>query len=86
MSQDPNEMSCKELVELITDYLEGSLPPRDRIRFEEHLSICSSCRTYLDQMRLTIAAVGNLSEESLPAGSTAELMAVFRDWKRSVSS
>ena len=81
MATDPTGMSCKELVELITEYLEGSLPPEDKARFEQHLAFCDWCRTYLEQMRLTIHTLGELSEESIPEGVKAELLEVFRTWK-----
>jgi anti-sigma factor RsiW len=81
MSVDPNEISCKELIEIITDYLEGKLPPDERRKFEDHLSICEACLLYLEQMRETIRAVGRLSEEAVPAQAKEELLAVFRNWK-----
>ena len=59
-------MTCKELVDLITEYLEGALSVSDRLRFEQHLDRCSPCRVYLEQIRQTIRAVGRLSEESIP--------------------
>ncbi len=73
-------VTCKELVELVTDYLEGDLPPSERVRFELHISICEDCTTYLDQMRATIAAVGRLPAESIPPTSRDELLRAFRDW------
>ena len=82
---DAYEFSCKELVELVTDYLEGALPPPTRAAFEEHLELCEGCRAYLQQMELTIQMVGGLSEESIPAPAKAELLDAFRDWKRSRS-
>ena len=50
------ELTCAEVVEVITNYLEGRMPAHERERFEEHLSFCDGCSTYLEQMRLTIAA------------------------------
>jgi anti-sigma factor RsiW len=76
------EMPCQELVEVITDYLEGALSPEDRRRFEEHLSVCGGCRNYLDQMRATIRATGALNEESIPAGIREQLLTAFRAWRR----
>lgn len=75
------EMSCKELVEVITDYLEGTLPVPDRMRFEEHLSICPGCQIYLEQMRQVVATLGKLSEENIPPNARDELLRAFRDWK-----
>ena len=77
------EMPCQELVELITDYLEGALPYVDRERFEEHLKSCRHCRTYLEQMRQTIRALGRLPEASIPEKAKAELLEAFRDWHKS---
>ena len=58
MSVFVREMPCQELVELVTAYLEGYLAPAERTRFEEHLATCSGCRTYLQQMRMTLRALG----------------------------
>lgn len=77
-----DEMNCKELVEIITGYLEGALSPADRARFEEHLAVCPGCQTYLDQMRQTIRALGRLTEESIPPQARQELLRVFRRWKK----
>ena len=78
-----NELSCIELVELVTAYLEGALSPRDRVRFEEHLAICQGCRNYLDQMQQTITLVGKLAVESVPVGAREQLLQAFRNWKSS---
>ncbi len=78
----PGELSCEELVELVTDYLEGALPRRDGRRFEQHLAECEGCEAYLDQMRRTIELTGRLCEETLPAGARETYLEVFRDWKR----
>ena len=76
------EMTCRELVDVITEYLEGTLADAERARFEEHLGECRYCATYLDQMRDTIAALGELREESVSAEARAELLEAFRGWKR----
>jgi predicted anti-sigma-YlaC factor YlaD len=77
-----DEMTCKELVELVTEYLEGTLSALDCARFEEHLAECPGCRTYLQQMRQTIRVLGRLPEESLSPDSREELLRAFRTWKR----
>jgi anti-sigma factor RsiW len=77
-----NEMSCKELVELVTEYLEGTLPPAERERFEAHLETCGGCANYLQQMRQTIRALGQLTEETIAPQTRAELLQVFKNWKR----
>jgi len=78
----PSEMACKELVELVTEYLEGTLSRTDRQRFEDHLKDCGYCATYLDQMRQTIRTLGRLTEESLPEDAKQDLLRIFRDWKK----
>ena len=75
-------MTCKELVELVTDYLEMRLAPGDLKRFEAHLELCDPCVTYIEQIRQSVTVVGTLSEETLPPGAADTLLAEFRDWKR----
>ncbi len=75
------QMSCKELVEVITDYLEGTLPTEDRARFERHLAGCEGCQAYLDQMRQTIAALGHLPQESISPEAETKLLEAFRGWR-----
>ena len=79
-------LTCIELVELVTEYLENSLPAAERARFEAHLALCPGCVTYLEQMRLTIRILGRLSEDSLDEPTRDMLLLLFRDWKRSGSS
>ena len=74
------EMPCRELVELVTEYLEGTLPAEDRMRFEAHLGECEYCTTYLDQMRTTIRLVGRIPEASVDPAAMHGLRAAFRDW------
>ena len=81
MSAPAEEMSCRELVEVITDYLEGTMRAADRARFEAHLEICPFCATYVDQVRQTIAVVGELREESIAPQARERLLAAFRDWR-----
>lgn len=75
------ELTCKELVELVTDYLENALSESDRTRFDAHLSDCPFCHIYLDQMRQTIRAAGQLHEEAIPPEALSDLLARFRDWR-----
>lgn len=75
------ELTCKELVELVTDYLEGALPHADRVRFDEHLATCPYCAIYLDQMRQTIRALGRLPEASISSEALETLLAHFRRWR-----
>ena len=75
------EMACNELVELVTEYLEGTLSPADRVRFEAHLAECRHCVIYLKQMRQTIQVMGRLREDTIPEPAKRELLRAFRDWK-----
>jgi anti-sigma factor RsiW len=75
------ELTCQELVELVTDYLEGVLPPADRSRFEAHLAGCRGCRAYLRQVRQTIRLAGRLTDDAVPAATKQRLLDAFRAWK-----
>jgi anti-sigma factor RsiW len=82
MSQVLDQITCRELVELVTDYLEGALSEADRSRLDAHLEGCDACRTYVEQMRLTIKACGRISEESLDPEIRGVLLDAFRGWNR----
>jgi anti-sigma factor RsiW len=75
---DGTAISCQEVVEVITDYLEGKLAPADVAIFEAHLELCDGCKWYLDQMRTTIAAVGRIEETDVPPELRDNLLAAFR--------
>lgn len=75
------ELTCAELVELVTDYVEGALSPADRARFDAHLGVCEGCSVYLGQMRTTIELTGRLSEADLDPRMRDALLATFREWK-----
>jgi anti-sigma factor RsiW len=77
----PEEMTCRELVEVITDYLEGTMPASERARFEAHLRECPYCKNYLEQMRETIATVGELREEALEPRVRERMLDAFRGWR-----
>ena len=77
----PN-LTCREFVELVTEYLEGTMPAEERARFDAHMAVCPGCQDYLDQMRQTIQATGHLSEESIAPATRDHLLTIFRDWKR----
>ena len=83
MSETVENISCQEVVELVTDYLEGALSPADVARFEHHLTICDGCAFYVEQIRMTIEAVGRIGEEDVPPEIRDGLVAAFRDMKRS---
>jgi anti-sigma factor RsiW len=74
-------LSCRELVELVTAYLEGELPAGARKRFEAHLSQCDGCSAYLEQMRTTIRLSGMLSVEDVSSEAEQALLHAFRGWK-----
>jgi anti-sigma factor RsiW len=76
-----DEMVCRELVEVVTDYLEGTLPDEDRRRLEAHLRECPYCATYIEQMRQTMEALGTLSPESIAPETRRELLEAFRGWR-----
>jgi anti-sigma factor RsiW len=80
-----SELACQELVELVTDYIEGRLSPAERSRFEEHLAVCEGCRVYLEQIRETIRLTGALSEESLSPEARDALLETFRGWRAETS-
>jgi predicted anti-sigma-YlaC factor YlaD len=77
---DVEALNCQELVELVTDYLEGALAPGDLRRFEEHLGACDGCTTYLDQLRWTIQLTGSLTPDDLSAEAESALLDAFRVW------
>jgi anti-sigma factor RsiW len=81
VNTDVEQLSCRELVELVTDYLEGALSEEERLRFDEHIGICDGCRVYLEQMRQTIVVAGRLSEEWLAHDAERELLGAFRGWR-----
>ena len=73
-------LSCRDVVDLLTDYLDGALPPLTHERVEAHLATCPDCTAYLEQIRATIDVVGRLREEDLPEPMRDDLMRAFRDW------
>jgi hypothetical protein len=73
-------MSCKEFVELVTDYFEGALSAHDVQRFEQHIDDCFWCGRYLEQMRVTIATVGRIEEDVMSTEAKDALLHAFRDW------
>ncbi|HET8754630.1 MAG TPA: zf-HC2 domain-containing protein [Solirubrobacteraceae bacterium] len=75
---DGSAISCQEVVEVITDYLEGRLSPEQVAIFEAHLELCDGCRWYLEQMRITIAAVGRIEDDAVPAELRDTVLAAFR--------
>ena len=82
MAHSPLHISCQEVVELVSDYLEHALPADDAAVLEQHLNFCDGCVWYVDQVRTTIHVVGELRAEDVPEETKAKLMIAFRDWKR----
>ena len=76
------DLTCEELVEIVTEYLEGGLSDAERERFEGHVGACSGCANYLDQIRMTIEIAGRVTVDDLIEETKAELLAAFRDWER----
>ena len=74
-------LTCREVVELMTDYLEDVLPARERARVEEHLATCPECTAYLEQMRTTIGMLGRLREQDVPPRILRAFLAAFRGWR-----
>lgn len=74
------EMPCQELVEVITEYLEGGLSATDRIRFEAHLDECGPCRRYVEQLKAVAAGARRLRPEDIPPDTREALLAAFRGW------
>ena len=83
MADHTEHISCREVVDLVTDYVEHALTPEEAALFEQHLNFCDGCALYVDQMRATVRTVGRIGEEDLPAETREKLLAAFRDWKRS---
>jgi anti-sigma factor RsiW len=77
---DTEALSCQELVELVTDYLEGVLAPADLQRFERHTAGCADCTRYLEQLRMTIRLTGTLTPDDLAPEVEHALLDAFRDW------
>ena len=81
MAEHAQHVSCRQVVDLVTEYLDGALN-RDRAAlFEQHLNFCDGCVTYVDQLRLTVATVGQVGEDDVPAEARERLVRAFRDWR-----
>ena len=83
MASGPDHISCQEVVELVTEYLEGALSPPDAELFEQHLNFCQGCGWYIDEMRRTVAAGERLREEDVPAEVMDSLLDSFRERSKS---
>jgi anti-sigma factor RsiW len=78
---DDAGLTCRELVELVSDYLEDALPAAERSRFEAHIAGCEHCAAYLVQMRETLHLLGALTDDAISPQAHDDLRVAFRDWK-----
>jgi hypothetical protein len=83
MAESAPHISCQDVVELVTDYLEAALPPEEAALLEQHLNFCDGCVSYVDQTRTTIKTVGHIGTSELTDDTRERLLAMFRDWERS---
>jgi anti-sigma factor RsiW len=81
LRRTPRDIPCIELVELVTEYLDGALPARERRAFEHHLTLCDGCSSYLEQMRETRRLTGALAAGDVPDEGVESLMAAFRAYQ-----
>lgn len=72
-------LSCQQVVELVTDYLDGALDSQTAALVEEHLAQCPGCHTYLEQIKQTINILGTVHHDQLSASTRAGLMTAFAD-------
>ncbi len=82
LSLRPRALACQEVIELLTEYLEGTLSRRQRRRLETHLATCPNCSAYLEQIRVTIRLTGSIEPEDLSAQAVDELTELYRRWRR----
>lgn len=75
-------LTCQEVTEVVTDYLEGRQSLMQRLRFQMHLGMCRHCRAYLKQMKGTIDTLGTLPGESIPPEMSQQVLERFRSWKK----
>ncbi len=78
---DVDRVTCRELVEVLTDYLEGVLDAGDRAEIERHIVICRGCANYVEQMRSTVDLLGRIAAETAPHEPASEALAIFRRWQ-----
>ena len=74
-------LTCHEVIDLLSNYIEEALSSNERRRVDEHLALCDGCATYLEQIRETIRMTGRVTEEQVPEDEKAALLAAFRDWR-----
>ena len=81
MTESHDHITCQEVVELVTNYLEGALSTEEADLFEQHINFCEGCDWYVEEMRTTVATLGKIEEEHLSDETRDKLMTAFRDWK-----
>jgi anti-sigma factor (TIGR02949 family) len=79
MAESADHITCQELVEMVTDYLDGALAPNELELLEQHLNFCEGCVWHVGQVRRAIATVGRMREEEVPAETRERLLAAFRE-------
>ena len=83
MAESHDHLSCQEVVELVTGYLDGALSGEEAALFEQHLNFCDGCVWYVDQIKTTVEAVGEIRDEDIPPEAKDRLMTAFRNWRAS---
>ena len=83
---EQDDIACRDLVELITPYLDGELSEEQRARIDAHLAICEGCVNALEQVRETIRVTGSLTDDQIPEPEREVLRSVFRDWRDGAAS
>lgn len=74
-------LTCEEMTELVTNYLEEKMSLQDRLDFQKHIGLCRHCREYLHQMKVTVETLGAMPADPVPAEMMGDLLHKFRGWK-----
>ncbi len=75
------DLVCQQAIELLTEYLEGTLTRRQRRRLQRHLAACPNCSGYLEQIRITIRLTGSIDADALPSDAVDDLTDLYRRWR-----
>ncbi len=75
-------ITCRDLVEAVTAYLEGALSPDERTRVAAHLAVCAQCVAYVEEMETTIRVAGRLRDRAIATGTEQALLRLFHDWRQ----
>ncbi len=78
---DVDHVTCREFVEVLTDYLDGALDPGERAEIERHIVICRGCTNYVEQFRSTIGLLGRIADEEAGDAPSGAALALFREWQ-----